>query len=70
MGGPDRRSQPVRAAAGTLVHGTRLFEPARWRPVDGTWISDGYVSARNPFSRAALDPDDLRRVSEALRPAG
>lgn len=46
------------------------FDEGSWSHIDGVWVCHARHSRRNPVGGDALRPDELRRCSEALAPAG
>lgn len=68
--GRDRRERAVRDAAFMIVFPSDPFDHGAWSCVDGVWVCHLRHSRRNPVGYDALRPDELRRCSEALAPAG
>jgi hypothetical protein len=68
--GHDRRERAVRDAAFMIVFPNDPFDEGAWSSVDGVWVCHARHSRRNPVSGDALRPDELRRCSEILTPAG
>ena len=68
--GRDRRGRAVRDAAFMIVFPGDPFDHGAWSCVDGVWVCDVRHSRRNPVGDDALRPDELRRCSEVLTPAG
>ncbi|MGC5399632.1 hypothetical protein ACPXCP_28340 [Streptomyces sp. DT20] len=53
--------------ARVLLENQGQWNPASWREADGTWISDGSHSFRNPENHFALPAPRLTAASNALR---
>jgi hypothetical protein len=68
--GRDRRERAVRDAAFMIVFPGDPFDHGTWSCIDGVWVCHLRHSRRNPVGGDPLRPDELRRCSEALVPAG
>ncbi|WP_327002899.1 hypothetical protein OHA72_48725 [Dactylosporangium sp. NBC_01737] len=59
----------VRVAADYLASGNEVFRSARWREIDGVWVSDGKFCPRYWAGRQTPS-DELRRISDMLCATG